>query len=470
MPASSLHRPLERAVTVHVVILILAASWVFGGNIWWMRTALALWASLGAALTLAALLQPGEEGRRARRRAWGLLPWLLFVLLVVTSAANPSFRSLIAEGEPVLVHFGEKYPHLPGTVDPERSLRELWFQATVYLSAFNLLLVSVSRHRLRRLFVIGAANALALAVFGTLQNLLQAGYYFGASTSPNARFFATFIYNNHWGAFMILWLGVAAGLLFRYAARHHGRDLWHSPFSLLAVGFLLIAISAPLSASRAATGMAALLVAAVLGHGMLRIAASRRAQGQSIAPPVLTLLLLTAVTLGGVGWLAQRSIQARYDDTRELLASDQSLLDGRLELYRDTWELAMRKPVFGWGFESYAAAFQLMRPRSVELHRQYESSYAEAHSDWLQSVAETGFVGTGLVLLMGVVPLALSLRRRRPFSALPLYTLIGAGLVLLYAWVEFPFANGAVLISFWSLLFATLGYIRPTSHPHAERG
>jgi hypothetical protein len=34
--------------------------------------------------------------------------------------------------------------------------------------------------------------------------------------------------------------------------------------------------------------------------------------------------------------------------------------------------------------------------------------------------------------------------------------LLGCGLVALYAWVEFPFANGAVMIAFWTVYFAAL--------------
>jgi hypothetical protein len=36
--------------------------------------------------------------------------------------------------------------------------------------------------------------------------------------------------------------------------------------------------------------------------------------------------------------------------------------------------------------------------------------------------------------------------------------LLGCALVALYAWVEFPFANGAVMIAFWTVYFAALRY------------
>jgi len=169
-------------------------------------------------------------------------------------------------------------------------------------------------------------------------------------------------------------------------------------------------------------------------------------------------LVVAVAACGAISWLAQRSISERYRETRSALERAESVFDGRLALYRDTWELVRRKPAFGWGFESYGSAFGLIRPRPVEPGRQYEASYTEAHSDWLQSLAETGFVGTGLALLAALLPLA-ALRGRAWRDALALQVLLGCALVALYAWIEFPFANGAVLISFWVLYFAAIRLI-----------
>ena len=453
---------LEKAVLVHVGALVLGASWVYGGNIWWMHSALAIVADLGGLLTLAAFLQPGSVGHDTRRKAWWLLPWLLFVGLVVTSSFNPSFFPMHQEGGTVLVNRGAAHPALPSTVNPAVTLGELAFGAGVYLAAFNLLLVVNNRRNLRRLLVFGAVNAVVLAVFGTIQKLSGQGFYFGAATSPNIRFFATFIYYNHWGAFMILWLATAAGLLFHHALNHRARDLWHSPFTAAALGVLFLAVTAPVSASRAATGMAGFVVLLVLVQSVGRIALHRRAAGRSAWLPVLSLLLIAALTLGAVGWLAKRSISERYEDTRIALGKNQSLLDDRMALYRDTWTLAMQKPAFGWGLESYGTAFLLIRPRPLESGRQYEASYVEAHSDWLQSVAETGLVGTALLLMMGLVPLV-SLPCASVRKPLVLYPLLGCATILLYAWMEFPFANGAVMITFWTLFFSALRYARLTA-------
>jgi O-antigen ligase len=452
---------LEKLVLLHVGVLLVASSWVFGGNIWWMRVPLAIWASAGLPLAVAAFMQPGSWGEAARRKAWWLAPLVLFAVLVVASSFNPSFQPLISEGAVVLVHKGAAHPAWPSTVNPTQSLLSLWFGSAVYLSAFNLVLTVRSRTALRVLLVLVAVNTLVLAVLGTVQKLSGSGFYFGAAVSPNSRFFGTFIYNNHWGAFMILGLCTAMGLVFHHVRKNAARDLWHSPFSIALTGVLFIAATAPLSASRAATGMAALVVGVATIHALVLIAASRRHEGRSTAPAIGLVLCLVLAGTGAIGWLGFRSISERYRETHLLIEQNKPVFGGRAALYRDTWELASRQPVFGWGLDSYGTAFMLIRPRPIQASRQYESSFVTAHNDWLQSVAETGFAGTALLALTGIVPL-LSLRRHAFRHPLVAYPALGCGLILLYALIEFPFATGAVLIGFCTIFFAFVRHAQLT--------
>ncbi len=452
---------LEKIVLVHVSVLLLGSTWAFGGNIGWARLGLSIWGSLALPITAFAFFPKSSHAADARRHFVWLLPVALYAALVAAGALNPSFQPITSEGQTLLVHRGAAHPGWPNTVNPSASLKALWFGAVAYLSAFNLSLVVRSRTALRRLLVLLAANTLLLSVFGTLQKLSASGFYFGASVSPNKRYFSTFIYNNHWGAFMILALAVSVGLLFYHLRRNQGRDLWHSPFTGALLGVLVIAATAPISASRAATGMAAVLLAMAFSHALVRIVGSHRRRGLSIWPPVAALLGFMLLATGAVGWLGYQSINERYTETRIALDKNQSLWSERADLYRDTWHLAAQKPVFGWGLDSYGTAFQLIRPRSIQPHRQYESSYDTAHNDWLQSLAETGFIGTALLLLACALPLA-TLPRNQLFHPLVAYPLIGLGLVLLYAWIEFPFSSAAVLIAFWTVFFTALQFARLT--------
>ncbi len=280
-------RRLEVLVLIHVGCMGLFSSWAFGGNIWWARDWLTLWGGLGLPLAALALSQPGVRGSEVRQRAWVFLPWVLAGALVVVGCLNPSFVRRTMDGQAVLIHLGEAHPWLPSTVSPSVSLARWAFAGGAWLAACNLWLVVRRRRALRLLLAAAAVNTLVLAVFGTLQKLLvpasknadgfYSGFYFGSAVSPQERFFSTFIYNNHWGAFMVLFLAVGFGLLFYFAARRpHGRDQWHTPVpATLAAGFF-IALSAPMSASRSATALAGLVIAVATGVALRRITAARR--------------------------------------------------------------------------------------------------------------------------------------------------------------------------------------------------
>jgi O-antigen ligase len=285
--------------------------------------------------------------------------------------------------------------------------------------------------------------------------------------SPQERFFSTFIYNNQWGAFMVLFLAVAVGLLFHYRRHGVGRDRWHTPLPTAVVAVLFIALSAPMSVSRSATALATVVVVVATAQLLWQLAARRRADRRPVAPVLAAVCLVVLAVTAAAGWLASASIEARTRETREALSENSGLFQGRLDLYRDTWSLVTQKPLFGWGLGSFGTAFQTIRPRPVALSRQYERSYVEAHSDWLQAAAETGFVGLFLLLAMGVLPLLWLPRTgwRHPLVGWPLF---GCALIALYAWVEFPFANGAVMISFWTVYFAALRYATLQHRADAE--
>ena len=108
---------------------------------------------------------------------------------------------------------------------------------------------------------------------------------------------------------------------------------------------------------------------------------------------------------------------------------------------------------YGQGLGSYGTVFAFYNTQhAVDNLPQY---YEYAHSDWLQLLAETGITGATLYALFLVLPLA-ALGGMRGVSAPPLYLLAGCGLILLYAWIEFPFGNPAVTLTFWICYFSAV--------------
>jgi O-antigen ligase len=221
----------------------------------------------------------------------------------------------------------------------------------------------------------------------------------------------------------------------------------------------------PLSGSRSSSALACLFLFGALVHFLVQLVRRRREHRESFVLPVAGIALGAVVALAAVLYLGRDVIRQRATLTVEqvgrIRAEDR--LDTRLVLYRDTWRMAMDRPLFGWGLDTYGDVFRIYNSqRSTEGWTPY---YREAHNDWFQWLAETGFVGTALLGLLVGVPLA-----RAPWrgsrSPLPLYLLAGCGLVLLYAAFEFPFANPSVVIGFWTSLFVARRYLvldaRPT--------
>ena len=116
--------------------------------------------------------------------------------------------------------------------------------------------------------------------------------------------------------------------------------------------------------------------------------------------------------------------------------------------------MARDRLAFGWGMGSYPVVFTFYNTQPAGADR-LPHYYHDAHSDWLQGVAELGLAGTGLVGLLGLLPL-LSLHGFRRSGPLPRSLGAGCALVLLYAWVEFPFGSPAVVLAWWLCFFAAV--------------
>lgn len=450
----------ENLVLLHLGALIVGISWWFGGQSPGARQGLLVWGTVGAMLfVLLCGLHRGADARRAWRHLW---PLAVFDVLVLISCFNPSTRLVMHEGEQMFLHTDPAWPWLPSSARPDLSLRELWQFNGIVLSCYNALLALPTRRAFRRLLTLIAGNALLLAIFGTFQKLSGAeGLLFGLVKTPQPYFFATFVYHNHWGAFTLLNLAACLGLLFHSLRRGGHRDFWHSPVPLGVVACIVIAATVPLSGSRSSTLLAGLLLLAALVHFLLHIVRTRRAHHESALLPVAGIVLAALVAVGATAYLSRDVIATRARHTTQQIERirTEDTLNSRLTLYRDTWEMASRKPWFGWGLETYGDVFRIFNSQRAAERWIGAPHYREAHNDWFQSLAEVGFVGTGLIALLILSPL----QRRggwRPDSRLPGNLLAGCGFVLLYAWVEFPFANPSVMIAFWTSLYLAAGYAR----------
>lgn len=452
---------IEALTLLHVATLGVIATWFLGGGSAPARFALCSLGSLAPLLTLAGLNERRAKGEPVFRPLLPLIPWFGFNAIVLIGLLHPSLRAATVEG--ITVFIPNATPTgWPDSARPDLALPELWVLNAIVLTAFNLLINVRHRSTLRTLFFILAANALILAIFGSFQKFVDSpGLFFGQIASPNTTFFGSFIYHNHWGAFIVLILSICLGLLFSLRPWSGSRDFWHSPALAAAVAIFLLALTVPLSGARACTFLTALLLAAALIQGLQRVISYQKDRGHSIVAPGLLIVVIALAALGSTYFLAREVIESRLADTHAQLsqAREAGGIGGRGVLYRDTWRMAVDKPWFGWGLASYATVFRSYNTQvgSEGLPQFYEY----AHSDWLQLFAETGFIGVAFYLTFLLLVLQ-PLRRWHGHNALPAYLLNGCGLIMLYACIEFPFGNPAVTLLFWTCLMGSVRWIRLT--------
>jgi O-antigen ligase len=451
---------LARFVIIHFGSMMLLVTWGFGGQSPLVRQAIAWWGAVAIPLFIAACWPrgrgTGEASWPALRHLW---PLWLYDALVITSCFNPGFKEVVLDGQRSLA-LADPIPWLPSAARPHLAWEELWQFNVLLLSAFNLYLVLPGRRHVRGMLYFIATNAVALAVFGTFQKLVGAkGLWFGLVESPNPRFFATFTYYNHWGAFTLLATSVCLALLFHAFRRGGERDLWHSPVPMGALVTMLLGASVPLSASRSSTMLIGLLLLAGLVCFLLRLVRRQRERRASIALPVAAIITAVVLALAAIGYLGRDTIAQRVQQTTTQLSATEraTTFNTRLTLYRDTWRMAVERPWFGWGLESYAHVFRIFNTQRAVEKWLWIPFYAEAHSDWLQSLTETGFVGTTLLVLLGFLPWR-AIPWRRVGSGVPRWLLTGCGFVLAYAWVEMPFTSPAVVLTFCGVFYCALRY------------
>lgn len=454
-------RPLEWATLLHVGTLVIATTWAFGGQADWVRTPLAGWGSLGAVITLVALANRDAWRAGHLRPVRWLWPFAAFNALVLLATLNPSLREVTFGSEVMLAHTGSN-PWLPSSARPALALQALWIFDAIWISSFNLALVIRQRRALRGLLGVLAVNALVLAIFGTVQKLAHAqGLFFNTVSTRQPRFFASFVYHNHWGAFVVLMMATGIALTWHYSRRIQARNLLHSPVVGGWVVLLLLAATVPLSGSRSCTLLMLLLLAVVSAHLVWRVIEKRRRHHESVTLPIAGIGAALALVVLGAWYVGRDTITSRLATTRVQVAEMRELggIGDRALLYHNTWRMARDKLWFGWGMNSYPHVFfRLYNTRESRADR-LPVFYHDAHSDWLQALAEHGLVGSALMALCALVPL-LPLRHARSLGPVAGYLFAGCLLVLLYAWIEFPFGNLAVVLTWWVLFFIAVQTLR----------
>src|SRR5208282_4917330 len=105
------------------------------------------------------------------------------------------------------------------------------------------------------------------------------GIFFGAVESPQDYFFASFVYDNHWGSYVVLMACACVGLILRYAHGRRGEGFFRGPSLVGLVALVILGLSVPLSGSRACTVLIGAVCCLALAKGWPRVSGALRQSG-----------------------------------------------------------------------------------------------------------------------------------------------------------------------------------------------
>lgn len=387
-----------------------------------------------------------SHGRIPRRVVASWVALALVATLLLVGYLNPAYVETVdAEGRAGFAR-ADWIAWLPTCVDAHRA-------GTLGLLTFSGLLaatlastVMVRRASLRLVLHGVFWSVVAQAILGSFVRLSGGDRLLWVFEPVNPSFFGAFRYHNHWGAYALLGLGCGLVLLRESRDRHGGWIGARNPSVFYAVSLALVALSILLSSARASLLGLVLMVSFLwlwplfrrsLGAGDLDVYRRRR-HWQRLA--------LACVAVGGVLWMAWvlngQTWSQRWQQTLFEWAAwtEHGVPVSRWRAAEITVEIIRQRPVWGWGWGSFAHVFAAFAaPLGF-----FPSGYGRmefAHNDWLQGMADLGVAG----FLIFCLPMAIWIWRasRSPSPARgPL--LAAVGVVALMAWVDFPLSNPAV--------------------------
>jgi len=299
----------------------------------------------------------------------------------------------------------------PLSINPAATGLGLTFAATFVLFLSGLLR-AFSRWGVYRLVTAIVIFGVLLALIGIVQKALLGDHtYMGMKIygfwTPESKLvvpFGPYVNRNHFAGWMLMAIPITIGYLcagFEEGARRvrpgwRNRLLWLSSpeggKSLLAA-FAVVVMALSLAMSMSRSGMAAFAVTALFVGA--RLVMALRTRGTRIAAALLFVVLIAVPVM----WLGP-------DATAERFSTDpRGSLPMRLRVWRDTREIIRDFPLAGTGLNTFGTATVVYQTGARDV------TFQEAHSDYLQLLAEGGIL-LGLPAAIAIVLFIRAVRRR----------------------------------------------------------
>jgi hypothetical protein len=461
-PRDSIH-PGEITVVVLVTLNLCFLPWAFGGVDEWSQLVSAVLAlvALVAALAPHAALGPLADRDAGRAPNWRRLIrfpvfWAGLVLFayVVVQALNPAFVHHHEGPEWWLVRRDHVW-WLPAGMSVPFAEASPWRTLVVWISPWATVCAIwtglTGRRTVMSILLALEVNAFAFAAFGLVLRASGSLLIYGVRPAPSPEFFAALIYKNHAAAFFGVLSCIAIALLVDAIWQARGRTQRTGPAILHVLFSLTLALAVGLTFSVSGIVLLVLLAALVVPVTIGRFARTFRPD-RGMAPALIatgTLLILIAGLGAAVGGARfQERLKVRIAAEGNQFYRPRWLAAQRgLAMFEDRWALGWGAGCFRYGFTKYDRDVPELTLIGGSRYR-----WEHVHNDWLELLIELGEIGVLPIAFMLAYWLRQvgRLRLWRNVEIFPI--LVGLGLLCIFAFVDFPFQNPAVLNTACALL------------------
>ncbi|NQU39358.1 MAG: O-antigen ligase family protein [Lentisphaerae bacterium] len=420
---SKTQRALQGAARWLAVVAVVLSPWLFGSAEPWAYLMIAAVAGLATVVWLFAVACSPEP--EFSLSGFSLL--LLLLIGVTVLQMVPLSRSVVAVLNPFSATLTDSANHVlslleeggaaPARIDytlslsPGATWRSVWL-LVAYVGVL-LVLVNTCRHWRHMTSITGV-----VVLSGFIMALVALVHRFSGSYDIlwihkpryGGLIFGPFTNRNHFAAQMNMLFGVALGLFL--SSQHiseilswpswRDRVAWLSSRSasrIALTAFAVVLIGGASCASASRGGMLSLSV----GLAMAAVVVTRRRSvGASARMAVFGLSALVVLTML---WLAREDVFRRLGEFAILFRDP--MADFRTIATADTLRLYLRCPLTGCGFGAFRHAFTMVQSPDLS------DRWLHAHNDWVQLLAEGGWLGT-IVFMSAMITLVRYVALRLP--------------------------------------------------------
>ena len=338
-----------------------------------------------------------------------------------------------------------------------------WFKLLTCAALFELVFCKVKERKdLQRLILVWVVMGIFQSFYGLLQSIdAVTGIWWWKDTFVQDQSIGTFIYRNHFGAYMAMLVPIFIGLFFseingasrklRQIREDTSRDQLIKTLSeiftktvLTGLVVIFVVVVFVLSGSRG--GIMACATAFIITSVFLCFRKDTRRYGAA-------LLIL-------FGLVVTYNLYLTFDRTVERFSSSSSSASAqeRLEYTKHAWEMSERFPITGSGWGTFEELYRRYKPPTS-----WNKSVDHAHNDWVELLTETGWGGPAIVFIAFIAFIVVVFRKwmeqinrhSRWAKWVGFGCIVGLIAPLIHATGDFVFRCPAVIMTWFGLMAVT---------------